>query len=64
MAKENKLYRGNVLEVALDDDGCKGYIVFLDVHKNWKSSLFGLIAVESKRERYKIEELVGRDYVA
>jgi len=64
MAKENKLYRGDVLEVALDDDGSKGYIIFLDTHRNWKTSLFGLIAVESKQDGYKIEELAGRDYVA
>lgn len=64
MAKKIKLYRGDVLEVILDDAGVKGYLVFLDVHKNLKSSLFGLLAVEPRQEGYKIEELIGRAYVA
>lgn len=62
---KQRLYRGDVLEVILDDEGNKGYIVLLDMHKTRKKiPLFGLLTIEPRQQGYKLEELNGLSYVA
>lgn len=65
MARKQRLYRGDVLEVILDDEGNKGYIVLLDMHKTRKKvPLFGLLAVEPRQQGYRLEDLNSLSYVS
>lgn len=64
MARKPRLFRGDVLEVVLDDAGNKGYMILLDMHATRKVPLFGLLAVEPRPQGYTLEQLQGLPLVA
>lgn len=59
-----RLKRGDVLEVLLDKNQNKGYIVYLAKSNPFNYKLFGLCAVAPNVEGYSIEELAEKKYLS
>lgn len=59
-----RLIIGSVLEVVLDDEGNKGYMVYVARHDPLKFKMFGLYAIRPRKESYTVEELEKQNYVA